>query len=46
MSKKSPPRGITRRTFAKLAGGGALAAGVGGPAFLVPRDGRRRSRRR
>jgi multiple sugar transport system substrate-binding protein len=32
--KRKQPRGITRRTFTKLAGGGALAAGVGGPAFL------------
>src|SRR5512140_2794975 len=36
MSKKARSSGITRRTFAKLAGGGALAAGVGGPAFLFP----------
>ena len=36
MSKRARSRGITRRTFAKLAGGGALAAGVGGPAFLFP----------
>ncbi len=34
--KRKQPRGITRRTFTKLAGGGALAAGVGGPAFLFP----------
>ena len=34
MSKRSKSRGITRRTFSKLASGGALAAGVGGPAFL------------
>src|SRR5512143_1723400 len=32
--KRKQPRGITRRTFTKLAGGGAVAAGVGGPAFL------------
>ncbi|MEO8585593.1 MAG: carbohydrate ABC transporter substrate-binding protein, partial [Acidobacteriota bacterium] len=36
MSKKSLHRGITRRTFTKLAGGGALAAGAVGPAFLFP----------
>jgi multiple sugar transport system substrate-binding protein len=29
-------KGITRRTFTKLAGGGALGAGVLGPAFIVP----------
>jgi multiple sugar transport system substrate-binding protein len=36
MSKRKQPRAITRRTFARLAGGGALAAGVAGPAFLFP----------
>lgn len=34
MAKRKQPRAITRRTFTKLAGGGALAAGFGGPAFL------------
>src|SRR5438067_7052010 len=29
-------KGITRRTFAKLAGGGALGAGALGPAFIIP----------
>ncbi|HTS02109.1 MAG TPA: extracellular solute-binding protein [Thermoanaerobaculia bacterium] len=36
MSKRKEPRGITRRQFSKLAGGGALAAGALGPAFLFP----------
>jgi multiple sugar transport system substrate-binding protein len=36
MSKRKEPRGITRRQFSRLAGGGALAAGALGPAFLFP----------
>jgi multiple sugar transport system substrate-binding protein len=36
MTKKVLSTGITRRRFAKLTGGGALAAGIGGPAFLFP----------
>jgi multiple sugar transport system substrate-binding protein len=36
MSKRKESRGITRRQFSKLAGGGALAAGALGPAFLFP----------
>ena len=36
MSKRTQNRGVTRRTFSKLAGGGALAVGAVGPAFLVP----------
>jgi multiple sugar transport system substrate-binding protein len=35
MSKRKPHE-ITRRTFTKLAGSGALGAGLGGPAFLFP----------
>ena len=34
--KRKQTRGITRRTFTKLTSGGALAAGLGGPAFLFP----------
>src|SRR5512140_1818195 len=36
MSKKKQPREMTRRTFARLAGGSAVAAGLTGPAFLFP----------
>jgi multiple sugar transport system substrate-binding protein len=36
MSKRKEAQGITRRRFTKLAGGGALAAGALGPAFLFP----------
>ena len=36
MAKRKEARGITRRQFSKLAGGGALAAGALGPAFLFP----------
>ncbi len=36
MSKRKETPGITRRRFTKLAGGGALAAGALGPAFLFP----------
>jgi multiple sugar transport system substrate-binding protein len=33
---RTKKRGITRRNFIELAGGGALAAGAVGPAFIVP----------
>src|SRR5512140_2727039 len=36
MSKRKEAKGLTRRQFSKLAGGGALAAGALGPAFLFP----------
>jgi multiple sugar transport system substrate-binding protein len=36
MTKRQEARGISRRRFTKLAGGGALAAGALGPAFLFP----------